>query len=126
MLPQIRAFGDNYKDVGAQWEFSRLVVFSAYGSQRMAEDDEFVLPVQDDGIGIGPTAPPSGTGLGTRICGALVGQMRGRMQAEPAAPGTNRPGLRWTVRFPASGRAPDQSRGTVSMAAVSRPSNRTT
>jgi two-component sensor histidine kinase len=71
------------------------------------EDDEFVLTVQDDGIGMDPAAPPSGTGLGTRICRALVGQMRGRVQAEPVAPATSRPGLRWTVRFPASGRAPD-------------------
>ena len=62
---------------------------------------EFLLVVEDNGVGFNPEAPPRGSGLGTRISRALAGQLGGSLEAGPASPGGNRPGLRWTMRFPA-------------------------
>lgn len=66
------------------------------------EGPDFILTVEDNGVGFDPAAPPKGSGLGTRISRALAGQLGGSLEAAPTMPGTNRPGLRWTMRFPAS------------------------
>jgi two-component sensor histidine kinase len=68
------------------------------GFQR--DGDAYVLTVEDDGVGCDPAAPAQGSGLGTRISRALAGQLGGRIDATPVAPGAERPGLRWTMRFP--------------------------
>jgi two-component sensor histidine kinase len=66
------------------------------------EEAEFLLVVEDNGIGLDPGTAPQGSGLGTRISRALAGQLGGSLEASPASPGANRPGLRWAMRFPAS------------------------
>jgi two-component sensor histidine kinase len=60
----------------------------------------FSLTVEDDGVGCDPAAPAKGSGLGTRISRALAGQLGGRIESGPVAPGSERPGLRWSVSFP--------------------------
>ncbi|MGK7871261.1 sensor histidine kinase [Falsiroseomonas sp. E2-1-a20] len=60
----------------------------------------FVLTVEDDGVGCDLGAPAQGSGLGTRISRALAGQLGGRIEAAPVTPGADRPGLRWTISFP--------------------------
>jgi two-component system, sensor histidine kinase PdtaS len=64
------------------------------------EAEDFLLAVEDNGIGLDPAAPPPSSGLGTRISRALAGQLGGTLTPAPANPGGNRPGLRWSVRFP--------------------------
>ncbi|SDC90504.1 sensor histidine kinase [Belnapia rosea] len=66
------------------------------------DGEDFVLAVEDNGIGLDPAKPPQGSGLGTRISRALAGQLGGGIEAIAATPGGNRPGLRWTMRFPAT------------------------
>lgn len=73
------------------------------------EPEAFVLTVEDDGIGADPAAPPRGSGLGTRISRALAAQLGGKLHSAPVAPGRARPGLRWTVRFPAGSAGPGVS-----------------
>ncbi|WP_043360496.1 sensor histidine kinase [Belnapia sp. F-4-1] len=65
------------------------------------DEAEFVLAVEDNGIGFDPGAPPQGSGLGTRIGRALAGQLGGSLDASALSPGSNRPGLRWVMRFSA-------------------------
>ena len=57
--------------------------------------------VQFKGL-MGRSTLPQGSGLGTRISRALAGQLGGSLDAAPARPGGNRPGLRWIMRFPAA------------------------
>jgi two-component sensor histidine kinase len=71
------------------------------GFQRVG--GEFILTVEDNGVGYDPAATPQGSGLGSRISRALAGQLGGSLTAAPAAPAINRPGVRWTMRFPAIG-----------------------
>jgi two-component sensor histidine kinase len=66
--------------------------------QRIGADD--VLSVEDDGIGFDPASPAQGTGLGTKIIRSLAGQLGGQARTGPALSGGNRPGTRWTIRFP--------------------------
>ncbi|MBU8540948.1 sensor histidine kinase [Falsiroseomonas tokyonensis] len=66
------------------------------------EGETFLLAVQDNGIGLTAGAAPQGSGLGTRIGRALAGQLGGRLELEQVAPGTERPGLRGSIRFPAA------------------------
>lgn len=63
------------------------------------EGNDFVMTVEDDGVGFDPAAPPRGTGLGTRISRFLARQLDGHLEAAPARPGTDRPGVRWTVQI---------------------------
>lgn len=71
------------------------------GFQRIG--DEFLLTVEDNGVGFDPAAAPQGSGLGSRISRALAGQLGGNLTSAPTAPASNRPGVRWTMRFPATG-----------------------
>ncbi len=66
------------------------------------DEPDYLLLVEDNGIGFDMAAKPRGSGLGTRISRALAGQLGGSLEASPASPGANRPGLRWAMRFPAS------------------------
>lgn len=66
------------------------------------EAEDFLLVVEDNGVGLDPGAPPPSSGLGTRISRALAGQLGGSLAQAPASPGANRPGLRWSMRFPAA------------------------
>ncbi len=66
------------------------------------EAGDFLLVVEDNGVGLDPGAPPPSSGLGTRISRALAGQLGGGLAQAPASPGGNRPGLRWSMRFPAA------------------------
>jgi two-component sensor histidine kinase len=61
---------------------------------------DFVLTVQDDGVGFDPTSPPKGSGLGVRITRALARQLGGTLDVAAATPNADRPGVCWTVRFP--------------------------
>lgn len=65
------------------------------------EGNEFVLIVQDNGVGTSQGSPPLGSGLGMRISRALAGQLGGKLEVAPSAPGTDRPGLANSLRFPA-------------------------
>jgi two-component sensor histidine kinase len=67
------------------------------------DGSDFVVAVEDDGVGFDPLAPPRGTGLGTRVSRALARQLGGHLEAAPTNPGETRPGARWTIRFPRSG-----------------------
>jgi two-component sensor histidine kinase len=69
------------------------------------EGEEFILTVEDNGIGSDGSVAPQGSGLGTRIARALAGQLGGHLESGPASPGSNRPGLRWVMRFPCHGPA---------------------
>jgi two-component sensor histidine kinase len=71
------------------------------GFQRIG--GEFILIVEDYGVGLDPAAAPQGSGLGSRISRALAGQLGGHLTSAPAAPASNRPGVRWTMHFPATG-----------------------
>jgi two-component system, sensor histidine kinase PdtaS len=70
------------------------------------EGSDFVVLVEDDGVGFDPAAPPHGSGLGTRISRSLARQLGGHLEAAPAAPGANRPGMRWIIRLPTSSPEP--------------------
>jgi len=59
---------------------------------------DYVLTVRDDGIGIDPTAPPRGTGLGRRMVRALTSQIGGTFEIRPGQAGI---GTECTVRWPA-------------------------
>ncbi len=48
-------------------------------------DGDCALTVRDDGIGIGPAAPPAGTGLGRRMVHALVAPRGGSFQVRARA-----------------------------------------
>lgn len=74
----------------------------------LREDDEFVLTVADDGIGLPeegdldrapPAAPPRGSGLGTRLLRALAAQLRGSFTRQPGPGGV---GTVTELRFPAA------------------------
>lgn len=52
-------------------------------------DDEAVLSVEDDGVGLGG-GPPSGTGLGSQVMAALAHGLSGRLEWEAKTPGTAR------------------------------------
>jgi two-component sensor histidine kinase len=66
-------------------------------------EDDYVLSVEDDGIGFDPAAPPRGTGLGTQIVRALTAQLGGQARVEPALSHAHRPGVRWAMQFPVAG-----------------------
>jgi two-component sensor histidine kinase len=66
-------------------------------------EDDYVLSVEDDGVGFDPAAPPRGTGIGTQIVRSLTAQLGGQLELAPACPDGNRPGVRWTMRFPVGG-----------------------
>lgn len=71
---------------------------------------DLVLEVEDNGTGHDPTAPASGTGLGTRLVRAFAAQLGGNVTLGPGqggaacvANGVGGPGTRWTVRVPRPG-----------------------
>ncbi|TNU75829.1 ATPase [Miniimonas arenae] len=58
----------------------------AIRSERRGRD--LVVVVEDDGVGIDPSAPPTGTGLGMQIVRTLVaGELHGSMEWRPRAEG---------------------------------------
>jgi two-component sensor histidine kinase len=58
----------------------------------------FVLTVEDDGVGQAEGGKSS-SGLGSQVIASLTRSMRGEVTSEPANPGSERPGLRTTIRF---------------------------
>ncbi len=55
----------------------------------VAEGAEFVLAVEDDGVGMPPERlAPQGSGLGTTIVAAMARTVQGRCETETRAPGT--------------------------------------
>jgi two-component sensor histidine kinase len=87
---------------------------------------EFVLSVEDDGIGVPqegeldrapPAVPPRGSGLGTRLLRALAAQLRGSFTRGAGPDGT---GTVAELRFPvqgANGAASREPAADASMAA---------
>jgi two-component sensor histidine kinase len=68
------------------------------------EGGEFVLTVEDDGIGHDGQGPAHGTGLGARLARALAAQLGGRISLGPGCGSAGEgPGTGWTLRFPVEG-----------------------
>jgi two-component sensor histidine kinase len=59
------------------------------------QGDEYVLEVSDNGVGIDPTAPAQGTGLGKRLVRALALQIGGRAEITPGKRGGTECITRW-------------------------------
>ena len=57
------------------------------------EDGAFLLAVEDDGVGLGPTPRTQGSGLGSRLIGAMAKSLKGAVEYD-----TQRQGLRATLR----------------------------
>ena len=57
------------------------------------DDNAFLLAVEDDGVGLGPTPRTQGSGLGSRLIGAMAKSLRGAVEYDSAAGG-----LRATLR----------------------------
>lgn len=57
------------------------------------EADAFLLAVEDDGVGLGPTPRTQGSGLGSRLIGAMAKSLKGAVEYD--SPGR---GLRATLR----------------------------
>ena len=55
--------------------------------------DAFVLAVEDDGVGLGGTPRPQGSGLGSRLIGAMANSLRGVVEYD-----SGRQGVRATLR----------------------------
>ncbi len=68
------------------------------GIEFHSRGSDYVLTVLDNGIGIDPTAPPQGTGLGRRMVRALTSQIGGTFEIRPSKDGI---GTECTVRWPA-------------------------
>ncbi|MCW8088515.1 sensor histidine kinase [Sabulicella glaciei] len=65
------------------------------------EGDDVVLTVEDGGVGCDPSAPPKGTGTGSRLVRALAAQLGGRaVQGAGGGADSNSPGTGWVIRFP--------------------------
>ncbi len=62
-----------------------------------AENDQLVLGVDDDGVGIDAERPPAGTGTGQRLLRAMAGQLGGTIEMGSG------PGAHFTLRFAQSG-----------------------
>ncbi|MGX1790445.1 sensor histidine kinase [Bosea sp. NPDC055332] len=61
-------------------------------------EENLVLSVEDDGIGMPEDQPTAG--LGKSVINALLRSMRADMEITPLSPGTARPGTRVAVTFP--------------------------
>jgi len=75
--------------------------YSAGGEVRIAltqdGDSHFRLAVEDDGVGIAPSAPAKGTGLGTRLIRAMAQSLQSGIEYDPTHSGV-RATLRAAVR----------------------------
>jgi two-component sensor histidine kinase len=59
-----------------------------------AQDDDLVLTISDDGVGLDVKADPRSTGMGQRIVGAMAAKLEASVERDPAHSGT-----RVVVRF---------------------------
>ena len=59
-----------------------------------AQDDDLVLTISDDGVGLDVKADPRSTGMGQRLVGAMAAQLEASVERDPAHSGT-----RVVVRF---------------------------
>jgi signal transduction histidine kinase len=83
-------------------------------------DGDFMLMVRDDGVGMDPTAPPRGSGLGQPMVHMLAAQIGGTFQAGRGANGGTKCTVRWRSPLASSGRA--RSRGDLGfLASQERP-----
>lgn len=57
------------------------------------DDDAFLLAVEDDGVGLGPVPRTQGSGLGSRLIGAMAKSLQGAVEYDSKGPG-----LRATLR----------------------------
>ena len=57
------------------------------------DDDSFVLAVEDDGVGLGPVPRTQGSGLGSRLIGAMAKSLKGAVEYDSGGRG-----LRATLR----------------------------
>jgi two-component sensor histidine kinase len=58
------------------------------GIRRSGDDGNAALVIEDDGVGFGPDSAPRGTGLGTRIVGAMASNLQSVVTFDPAHRGT--------------------------------------
>jgi two-component sensor histidine kinase len=65
------------------------------------QGDDYVLRVEDDGVGINPAEAPQGTGLGGRIVRSLASQLGGQLDISPRAGGGTACSLTAPVASPA-------------------------
>ena len=59
-----------------------------------AQDDDLVLTISDDGVGLDVKADPRSTGMGQRIVSAMAAKLEASVERDPAHSGT-----RVVVRF---------------------------
>jgi two-component sensor histidine kinase len=52
------------------------------------QDDEIVLSIADDGVGLNAKADPRSTGMGQRIVAAMASKLAASVERDPAHPGT--------------------------------------
>jgi two-component sensor histidine kinase len=67
------------------------------------QDDEIVLSIADDGVGLNAKADPRSTGMGQRIVAAMASKLAASVERDPAHPGT-----RIVLRCPYAGKASNQ------------------
>jgi two-component sensor histidine kinase/CheY-like chemotaxis protein len=67
----------------------------------MARDDELVLSIADNGVGLNAKTDPRSTGMGQRIVAAMAAKLAATVERDPAHPGT-----RIVLCFPRAGTAP--------------------
>jgi two-component sensor histidine kinase len=60
-----------------------------------AQDDDLLLAISDDGVGLNVKADPRSTGMGQRIVSAMAAKLEASVERDPAHSGT-----RVAVRFP--------------------------
>jgi two-component sensor histidine kinase len=53
-----------------------------------AQDDNLVLSITDDGVGLNVKTDPRSTGMGQRIVSAMASKLEASVERDPAHPGT--------------------------------------